>query len=176
MAADFVSNAVSSLFSLLVGTILYCLPIIAIVLLVSPLHRFFSKRYKQSWLRSALFTTYLVVLVVLIFAYFVPAGIGVRESDLGTVPQALQSGLGEQLFAYGLILIRILALALFFSLLLLPLEFLGVFFFEWFSPKTKNPLVAKIGAVWLTVLVTTVVILFLIPWAIPGLIYLVYWA
>lgn len=172
---DLLSNAVSSLATLVIASIQFAVPMILLVLLVSPLHRFFSRQFK-SWLKSTFAATYLVFLVLLIIAYFVPAGLGIRESALGTMPEALSATLFEQVLGYLFILVRLLVLTAFFSVLVLPLEFLGIFFFEWFSSKTKNGLAAKILAVWLTVLVTTAVVLFLIPWIVPGLLYLIYWA
>src|SRR3989338_2058885 len=90
--------------------------------------RWFSNRFHWSFLRSAFAATYLTVLVLLIIVVLVPVGLSVREAGVGAVPIELQSSLAEQLFAYGAWLARMILLAAFFSLLILPLEFLGVFF------------------------------------------------
>ncbi len=176
MAADIVANLFSTVFSLLWASFWYSIPVFLLLFLVNPIHRFFRERFKQTWVLASLASTYVIVLALLIVAYLAPAFSAANENDLGFAPAALAPSFGELVLSYVAVWFRLLLLAVFFAVLLLPAEFLGVFWMEWFSKRVKNRVVARFLSVWLTVLIVVGVVLFALPWIIPGLLYLIYWA
>ena len=176
MALDLAANAVSSLVSLLWVSLVYSIPVfLAYWFIGKKLHSFFQKRLHRSWAQSAFLSSYVVFFLVLILAFFFPVAQSTRDNALGVFPQELRLSLAELAFQYLFALFRLLAVAALFALFALPLVFIGTFAKEWLADRVPNKPVHSFFATWLVVVVLFFIALFLVPWVVPGLIYLVYW-
>jgi hypothetical protein len=77
----------------------------------------------------------------------------------------------------AMILVRNLVIALLFAFFVLPLEFFASFVFDFVGEKAKlNNWIKIFVAVFATCVLTAIICLYLLPWIVPGLVYLTfYW-
>ena len=177
MALDLLSNALVSLFSLLWSALLFAIPVFLAVWLVGKgLLVFFQKHWHRSWIQSAFLASYGMFFVVLIIAFFWPVWQASRDSAFGLLPEAIAPTPTDLLGQFVFGLARILLISVFFALLSLPLIFVGEFFKDALKERVRNPPFRVFLAVWLVMVIALAIAFFLIPWVIPGLLYLVYWA
>lgn len=177
MVLELAGNLLASIASFLWGSFLYSIPVfLAVWLPGKRLHGFFSRRWKRSWLQSAFLSSYALFFVLLIIAFFFPMGIASKDSAIGLVPAVIAPSwldlIGKFLFG----LFRIALLSAFFSMLALPLVFVGELCRDLLKKRFKSQLLRLFLSVWVAVGLAVLVLLFLVPWVVPGLVYLVYWA
>jgi predicted lysophospholipase L1 biosynthesis ABC-type transport system permease subunit len=177
MVLEFLATALFSLLSLLWSALLFAIPVfLAVWFLGRRLVVFFQKRWHRSWIQSVFLASYAMFFVVLIIAFFVPVWQATRDSAVGIVPAGIAPSFFDLLGRFFFGLVRVLALSAFFSLLALPLVFVGELFKEWFSKRVRSAPVCFFAAVWLAMALVLAIVLFLLPWVVPGLLYLIYWA
>lgn len=177
MALDVVSNAFQSLLSLLWVSVLYAIPVFIIVFLIGKrLFRFFHETHNRSWLQSALLSTYLIVFVVLIIAFFLPVWEAGQSPFLAQLPPDIAPTLFDQIGQFVFGIIRIALVSVLFSILLLPLILLGAFVFDWLETRIPTVALRLFLSSWAVLFIVLAVILFWLPWVIPSLLYLLFWA
>jgi len=89
----------------------------------------------------------------------------------------LKLTLGEFFYLAGSVLIKMIAVALVFSIFVLPLAFVGAFAFDFLDKKFKwNTFINFFFSVFAATGVGLFIVLFLMPWIIPGAVYLIYFA
>jgi hypothetical protein len=177
MALELVLNAVFSLIDLLRGSFFIAIIAFIGVFLASFLHDWLSKKYEFSWLKATMLTSYLTIFVLIILLYFSPVISGFGESNQGIVPSSLEMSPAEWVSFIVVMLLRNALVALLFTLFILPLEFFGSMAFDFLKEKYKlNRWINIFIAVFAVSLLVSIICLFLLPWVVPGLVYLsFYW-
>jgi hypothetical protein len=177
MVLDIVANVFLSFLDLLKGSLLIAVIVFFFVLIARVLSKKLTERFKFSWIKSSIASTYAVLFVVLLVLYFFPMTVGFSEEDLGVVPKELQWNAFDFFYLIGGGLLRVALLSALFSVFLLPLEFVGVFLLEkvkekWGFPELVNVFASTFGATLLGLFI----ILFVFPWMLTSIIYLIYFA
>jgi hypothetical protein len=177
MPVELISKFFFSLFDLLRGAFFLAIPVFLVVFLSSFLHSWLAKKYNFSWLKSTMVTSYLTIFILIMVLYSVPAFLGFQESDQGTIPLSFQLSTIDWLVFIALIVLRNAAISLLFTLFILPLEFLSSMVFDYLKEKTKiNKWLGVFAAVFSACLAASIILLFLFPWVIGGIVYLTfYW-
>lgn len=177
MVLEFLGNLVVSIASLLGNSFLYAIPVFLAVWLVGrPLHAFFQKRWKRSWIQSAWLASYGMFFVVLIIAFFFPVWEANRDSTTGIPPPEIRLTLTDMAGQFVFGLVRVILAAGLLALLVLPLLFVGALIKDLIQKRLRSRFLCIFFGVWATVLLALTVVLFLVPWVVPGLLYLLYWA
>ncbi|MBU0635628.1 hypothetical protein KKE06_01230 [Candidatus Micrarchaeota archaeon] len=177
MVLDILGNFLFSLASLVWTSFWYCIPIFLIVFLVGRrLHGFWREKAGRSWLQSAFLSSYLIVFVLLIIAFFFPVWQAFQDSSIGVPPPELRVTPVEMGAQFVLGLFRMAVVGILFAVLLLPLILLGEFVKDWLKTRIPNIWPRFFIAVWVVTFILVYLLLFWLSWVIPGLIYLIYWA
>lgn len=141
----------------------------------------FSKFHpKQSWLLSAIISTYIIVFVLLILAYFFPSFLSLADYSKGTIPETIAPTALDYFLTYLANVLRVAILSALFCVLLLPLEFAGAALQDSLQKNVSNKTLRFGLAIFGSVFIATILILFVLPGigisVIPGIIYMVYFA
>ncbi|HLC78914.1 MAG TPA: hypothetical protein VJG83_00655 [archaeon] len=169
-------NFVFSILNLLKGSLSIVLPIFILAFIGKWLNAKIRKATKWSFIVTALLSTFALLWVLILIAYFYPILTSLQESGIGQVPSVFAPTLGELAtsYAYGLFKVTISSLVI--SLILLPFEFIGLFVFESLHSRFKKmpePIIL-LAACYLMSVVGAAIFLFLIPEAVSGIIYFIY--
>lgn len=177
MVLDLVLKAIFSLIDLLKGSLFLAIIAFAAVFVASFLHAWLSKRFGLSWLKATMVTSYLLIFLLIMLLYCAPIVSGFGETDLGAVPDNYKMTAFDWAAFVAAIALRNSAIALLFTFFLLPLEFLSGMVFDFAKEKYKlNKWVNIFIAVFASCLATAIICLYLLPWIVPGLLYLTfYW-
>ncbi len=183
MPLNLLLNLLFSLIDLAKGSLIFSIPVYLIVLIGVFLRRFFEKKYKLNWFKSSLAATYLLMFALPFFLYISFPAASFGEVTIGEIPYTARP-IGELVFPIILSFIRLLVVAAVLTLMLLPLEFVGVFIFDKQIKRLaliKSKKWSKLNyfinlyiSVFILSLFTAFVILFLFPWILPGVIYLIF--
>jgi hypothetical protein len=165
-----------SIVSLLKGSFFVAIPLFFLILLGSIIRKKIEKELKWNWIFSAFFTTYFICSIGLIFVYFVPVIESLREQSLGEIPSTVAISFGTIVLAFLYNAFKVFFSALVLSLLLMPLELVGLYMHSFFLQKMKKA--PRILVLALTVYAISIfssfVILFIIPESVVGFIYLLF--
>ena len=166
-----------SILDLLKGSLFLAIPIFLAMLAGKWLREKISKKTKWSWLLSALAATYGIVWVLVLILYFTPFLLALQESGLGQVPSMFAPPAGAVAASYISGLFKVTISALVISLLLMPLELIGAFINEFVNRKLPkaNPLASLFITAYIASFVCAAIILFIIPEAITGLLFYIYY-
>ncbi|MBN1940862.1 MAG: hypothetical protein JW772_01635 [Candidatus Diapherotrites archaeon] len=162
---------------LLVLTLMIAIPVFIVALVALFLRERISKKFEMSWIKSTLITTYVFVLLISALAYVSPYYSAFSESEIASQeqPVVLATTPADVAVAFFLTVLRILVVALLFTLLLLPLQFFATFLMDKLAEK-KFPKPAKVfAATYFTCLLALIIMFFVFPWIIPGLMFLFFW-
>ncbi len=175
MALELVLKAIFSLIDLLRGSFFLAIIAFVLVFFASFLHDWLSKKYKFSWLKATMLTSYLAIFILIILLYSAPVISGFNESNQGVVPDFFKMSPVDWLSFIAMVILRNAVIALLFTFFILPLEFLGSMVFDYLKERFKaNKWVNVFVAVFAACLATAITCLFLLPWVVPGLIYLTF--
>ncbi len=175
MVVDLLVNVLASAFDFLRGSFLLSIPIFFLFLI----GYFFSKkileRFKLSWIKKTFISIFFVFVLLILIFYVFPVIDAALAVDLGVIPEAyimtLPEFLSVSLYLFGKMLIS----AFVFSIFVLPLAFVGAFAFEYLDKKFKwNQYIKFFLSCFSSTAVGLFIVLFLIPWVIPGAIYFLY--
>jgi hypothetical protein len=136
-----------------------------------------AKKFSLNWIQSALITTYLAVTIILIFLYLVPYYLGFLESILAkqTPPAILALTPLDLAAAVLLTIIKIVISAIILTIIVFPLEFFAEFVSDKLKEKKIPRLAKNFVIAYCTSLLVTIIILFVFPWILNGIIFLIYW-
>ncbi len=166
---------VLSVFSFLRGAFLFSLGVFVLAFLASLLNRHWYKRFDWSWFRASFLSTYLILFVFLLLVYVLPVFFAFWQADPGFIPPEFSYTFSEWISIALTLLLKSLALAFLFALLLMPLEFFGLFVMEKMEKKHKFPKALNIFAgCFASTMAGTAVVLFVLPLTIPALIHLIF--
>jgi len=177
MVLDLASNAFFSVIDLIKIAFIASVPAFIGVILGMKLKGLLEKKFKDSWLRNSFIVTYIFCLIIVAFLYVFPLMEAFGETNTAGIPQELNPTLTDSILAFLWSAFKILFSAFVIAILLIPLEFVGLYVFEWLQKKYKFNYFAELFlGVFSASLVAVIVLLFLFPWTITGLIYLIYFA
>lgn len=170
-------SIISGIIDLLIIALKISIPAFLIGLIVVFFKNWLAKKYGLSWIQSAVVATYLAVTIILFFLYLFPYYLGFLASDLAkqAAPSMLSLTVWDIAAAVFFTIIKILGSALILTIMLLPLEFLAEFFSSKLKEKKIPELAKKFAVAYFTSLVVTIIILFIFPWMLTGIIYMIYW-
>ncbi len=175
MSENLVLIVFFSLIDLFKGTV-FNFPIPFVFVLIGVfVRRFLSKKFNLSWFWSSLFSTYFLILFLLLLAYFVPVFFGFSESMVGLPPP----GLGVTVFDFFLSLVfhffRLMLVGVVFSFIVMPFVFFGSIVFDLFKSKFKTHfLINLVLSVFVSLFVFFMLWIFALPGFEQGVVYLVY--
>ena len=177
MVLELAFNLFFSAVDLLKMAFIVSVPAFCGVLLGKELKKAIEKKIKGSWLKSAFIVTYIFSFVIVFLLYVFPLISASSELSQRFVPEELNPTLTDSIIAVGWALIKILFAAFVIAIFLVLLEFVGLYVFEWLEKKYKlNYFAGLFVGVFAASLVALIIVLFLFPWTLTGLIYLIYFA
>jgi len=122
-------------------------------------------------------STYFVFVLLLLVFFVWPVIEAFFVVDLGVVPDAYKMTLGEFFYLFFSVLIKLVVVAFVFSLFVLPIAFVGAFCFDFLDKKFKfNKFLKFFFSCFAATAFSLFIVLFLIPWVVPGAFYLLYFA
>lgn len=176
MALNPIENIILSLIDLLRGSITVAIPLFILLLIGQKFRKRIEKETKWSWIKSSFAATFIIMFILMLLGFFYPFLAATQEQALGEVPSIFAPSLDIILLSFVAGIFKALIVALVATLILMPLEFVGLYFHEVISKKLgKQP-------EWLKLLVTayvssvfgSAIILFLVPELIPGILFYLY--
>lgn len=177
MVQNFLLDVVFSLVDLIKGSFLLSIIVFALVLIGIFIQRKLIKRFKLSWIKSSLISTFIIVLIFVFAMYVFPLAVGFSQHDPGILPEGFEMTAGEYLFLIGTALFKILSLSFILTVFLLPLQFVGLFAMDFLKKKYSLPFLANVFfAVFCSTLVGAFIVIYLFPWIPTGIVYLLYFA
>ena len=175
MSIGIIENILFSIIDLLRGSVNIAIPVFFILLVGQFLRKKIEDETKKSWLITAFVTTVLISFTILLIAYNLPF-LFLSTESVGEVPSMFASDFFVLVGVFVSSVIKVLFVSIVLSFVLMPFEFVGVFFHSVICEKlAKYPN-------WLKLLVTSyvstvfasAVIIFLVPEAITGFLYFLY--
>ncbi len=177
MVLNLLLDIVFSVFDFLRGAFLISILTFVLFLLGYFFSKKFLERFNLSWVKKAFISSFFVFVVLLLFVFVWPVIEAFLVVDLGVIPEEFRMTLAEFFYLVFSLLIKMLVVALIFSIFVLPLLFVGVFVFEFLSKKFFwNKFINFFLASFAVTAFGLFIVLFLIPWVIPGAVYLIYFA
>ncbi len=175
MAQDTLSLILFSILDLLKGSLIFSIPVFAFVFIAIFVQKALSKKYQWTWFKSSAITTYFFMFSLASVLYVLPIiDVFTTTQTVSVLPEFAPTPL-EIVLPIILQFVRLLVVALILSFILMPLEFVGLYLFEAISKKTKVSYSVRLFlAVFLSTLFTLAITIFLAPWIITGLIYLIF--
>lgn len=175
MVENFLLELFLSIVDFLKGSFIYSIPVFLFTMVAIVAQRLIVKRFKLSWVSSTILVTFFMVLSLVTALYLLPIIRAFQEPSY-TLPPELEPLLEEKVYSFLLQAVRILAVSVVLSLILLPLELMGAFVFDWLSKKTNwTFLVLVYASIFVTVVLSAYFAFFVFPFAIPGIIYLIFY-
>ncbi len=177
MVQDILVNLFTSMVELLRLSLLLGIPMFFCAIIIAFLARKFSERFGMGFARASFFSTYLVVLALIIVLYFYPFYLGFMESNVVKQPKPPFLALTALDFIAALpaFAFKFLLDALLFTLLALPIEFAALYVFDLLKSKYAiQKTTALAASVFAAAIITVLIALFVFPFAITGLVYLLY--
>ena len=172
---DAVISVLFSIVDVLKTSFLVSIPVFFAVFAASLIFKKISEKYSLKWLQSAVFATYLTMFILIFFLYAVPLVLSFMQTFGSASNPQFPPTIWEQISFLTLSLLKIIFSSLVFSLLLLPVEFFGLFVFEKFAKKNWHFLLKLFIAVFVSTMLVLLLILFN-PWILSGLLYLIFWS
>lgn len=175
MAENFFLELLLSMLAFLRGVFIYSIPVFLFTMVAAIARRMTARRFKLSWIASTAIATFFMMLSLTTALYLSPIIQAFQEPSY-TLPPELEPTLSEKAYFVALQTIRLLAVSVVLSLLLLPLELLGSFVFDALSKKTGWPFVVRVYAgVFATTLLAAYFAFFVFPFALAGIIYMIFY-
>lgn len=176
MGPEILENLLFSAVDLLRGSLYIVPPLFVLVAAGRWLNSKIRASTKWSWVSTAFLSTFTVMLLAVLFAYFLPILDALQTQSIGEVPEPFAPSLGTMLASFAFGLVKAVAAALVISVLLMPLEFVGLSIFEAISRRLPkmHPLVSLALTCYIAAIVSAAVILFIVPEAITGMLYFIY--
>ncbi|MAG17939.1 MAG: hypothetical protein CL944_00525 [Candidatus Diapherotrites archaeon] len=177
MSLNPLENLLFSVIGLLQGSIIIAVPVFILVLFGQELREKIEEETKKSWVTTTFITTIIMVYILLLITYFFPFIIASQEIGLGEVPSIFAPDPVTLLISFiaGVLWVGVVTIVV--SLLLMPFEFVGAYVHEVVSKKLgKKPEWLKLAITsYLTSVFASAIILFLVPEAITGVFYFLYY-
>jgi len=174
MALDFLALVFSSFVDLLRGSFVASIPIFIAVLIGLWLKEKIKKKYRLSWVKSVFAATYILSFILIAAMNLVPWLLALGEQTIGTPPPDLSGTILDSVIFAAATIFLLFAKALAVSLIILPLCFIGAFVSEAIEKRFKRHSIARIyAAAFIMSVFVSVLLLFVFPWALGGIIYLV---
>ncbi len=160
---------------LLKGAFLVSIPAFAFVFIAVLVRKALAKKYKWNWFSSSLVTTYFLVFSMTLVLYITPYFDATAGLAPQVVPPELQQTPAEFFAPFAAQFARLLIVALLLALLLMPIEFIGLFLFEKISERLHFAYSIRLFlATFLVSLFCSFIIIFVAPWIITGILYLIF--
>ncbi|MFH1587108.1 MAG: hypothetical protein ABID38_04585 [Candidatus Diapherotrites archaeon] len=177
MVLDIIIKIIFSIVDLLKGTIIFTIPIFVLVLISIYVRKRIAEKFKLNWFLSAAVITYILLFIITFVFYFLPFVSSLWETQIGTIPEAFANSFLEMAVSTLFVLIRHILVVAVLTILVLPLEFVGVFLLEKFEENwPKGGYLNVLIATFLMVLITAVIVLFIIPWSWVGVFFLIFFS
>jgi len=177
MVLDLIANIFFSIAYLLKGAIFYSFFTYIIVLVAVYVRKIIAEKFKLNWLLSTAIVTYLVLFLIIFVIYLTPFFTSIGETQTGIIPEPFAQTNLEIVIGIIFVFLRLVLVVAVLTLLVLPLEFIGVFIFEQIEERNPKGYYLNIAlATFATVLITSIVVLFLAPWIIPGVLFLIFFS
>ena len=165
-----------SVLDIVKGALILSIPLFLLAILGSFFHGLISKRFKASWLASAVITLFVFSAVFSFIAYTVPLILAFQAQNIGVVPPELRLGFGDIAQFFLFYALKVVLSAALMTAFAIPFVFLGGFFHDWLKKKKFNEYICLFLAVFASCLVASVLLLFFFGWVFQGLIFLLYFS
>lgn len=180
MALDFLELLGKTFFSvidLLRGSIVPGLVVFVLVLVGRKLRQVIENETGWKWVVSTLLATFVISWLVFLAAYFYPVLIASQEQGLGLLPSTIAPSAGTVLSSFGYGLLKVTMVAGIVALLVLPLQFVGAYIHSRVDKKLgkANGLVKLLAATYLTTVIASALVLFVVPQAVTGILFMLYY-
>ncbi len=175
MAADLLPMAFNSVLDLLRAAALTTLPAFVLALAINALRKALVHRYQWTWMKSAFVATFLVFAVLVNLVYWPDWLSTVGQAAYGQLPPEIQPTAASNALGYAFNEARLLFVALLLTLLAFPVELVTLYFKEHAERRHGvKGLLAALAGVFMASFLAWAAILFLFPWAVSGVLYLIF--
>lgn len=155
------ASVVTGIFDLLRGSIINSVYVFLIVLVAFFVRRHVAKRFSMNWLKSSILTTYLLVFL-LIFVMHLLILFPVLSQNVFT-PAEFSPPITDTIISVFLLFFNIIFAAVVITFLLMPLEFIGLYFYEKALPSKTGWPIRLLVSVFLSTLLASIMLIFIFP-------------
>lgn len=165
-----------SIIDLLKGSVTVAVPLFALIAIGSFVRKRFENALRTNWFFSALASTLLIVWILLALVYFYPNLQALQEQQVGIVPSPFAPSVLDVAYSIALGFVKVSVAAIVLSFLLMPLEFAGLYIHTEIAKKYKklNPIALLAATSYVCAVFGSAIVLFLIPQAVTGFFYFLY--
>ena len=156
-----VASVVAGLFDLLRGSIINSVYVFLIVLAAFFVRRHIAKRYSMTWFKSSILTTYLLVFLLILVMHLLIL-FPVLSQAVFTPPE-FSPTITDTIFSVLLLIFNIVFASAVITFLLMPLEFIGLYFYEKALPSKTGWPIKLLFSVFLSTLLASILIIFVFP-------------
>ncbi len=175
MAENTGLEIVFSIIDLLKGAFLLSLPVFLFVFVAVLVRKALEKKYKWNWFKSSIMTTFFLVFSLVFVLYVTPASSVFLSGTQPPILTSLAPTLAQTIGSLFVQFVRLIVVSILLTFLLMPVEFVGLFLFEQVSQKLKIAYSIRLFiTVFLATLVCSVFLIFVMPWIIPGILFLIF--
>jgi len=177
MVLELVTELALSVVDLARMSLIVAVPAFLLVVLGQFLHKKLSEKFELSWILSAFIATFAIMVPIVFALYLIPYSAGLAGASAQKLPEFMQVTAIDTAMAVVSTVVKNLLSAFLFSILLMPLLFFASFADEKLKERFKMPKPANTFAVvFITALVSWLVILLVFPWVVSAIIWKLYWS
>ncbi|MEK6972425.1 MAG: hypothetical protein AABW72_00055 [archaeon] len=177
MAIDIII-LLNSAFDLIKGSLILSIPIFVVLYILNYIRKKIASRFSLNWIISCLIITFISFFIFLLLIYFLPTFQSMAEHQLGVIPKYLMPAFDDWAGFYFTKIMKLLFVAVIFTLLSLPFALLGSLVENILLSKFKkmNKAVAFFLAVFAITLLLSALVLYVFYWIPIGMIHLIYFS
>lgn len=177
MVLEILSNIFNTLLTFFLAALILSIPGIILAFFGKIIYSKISEKFDLSWLKGVFATTFILTVVFVFLAYFLPIADAFFKVNTGITPSIFQEEPLELLLFYIYTIMRLLFAALIITLLLIPLQIIGSLVYDWALNKRKLPILVSLYlTVFSVCFIGFVIFLTMFQWVFLGLLYLIYFA
>ncbi|HZX20056.1 MAG TPA: hypothetical protein VFF13_03515 [archaeon] len=176
MALNPIENLVFSLIDLLRGSLIAVIPVFILIVIGQVLRKKIQRETKWSWFVTGFITTFLMMFLIFLFLYFFPFIVANAEQALGEIPSTFAPETSNIIASFAFGVFKAFIVAIVTTIILMPLEFIGLYFHEVVSKKLgkTNSWVKLFVTAYISTVFSAAILIFLLPSLIPGILFFLY--
>lgn len=177
MVLEILSNIFNTMLTFFLAALILSIPGIILAFFGKIIYSKISEKFDLSWLKGVFATTFILAVVFVFLAYFLPIADSFFKVSEEIVPLVFQEAPMDLLLFYIYTIMRLLFAALIITLLLTPLQIIGSLVHDWALNKRKLPILVSLYlTVFSACFIGFVIFITLFQWVFFGLLYLIYFA
>lgn len=158
------------------GAFLQSIPVFVVTAIGIKVFEHLAKKHGWKFLKALTGATFVIWLIIIAAVFLYPSLVAKPTGSIGKIPEPYAQPLADFLSETAGLIVRFVLLAAVFSVIVMPLEFFGLYIFETLGKRWP-----KLGfwpKVYVSVYVCTLIALFVallvFPWLLPAALFMIF--